>query len=70
VAVMQFQKEKAGFLKYKGEKAVKFYDSKKEGDLKLLFSLDERQIGFVNLGSGTLYDMDKKKSTLEKLKDM
>jgi len=57
-------------LKYKGEKVVKFYDSKKEGDLKILFSLDERPIGFVNLGSGTLYDNDKKKTSLEKLKDI
>jgi hypothetical protein len=64
------QKERAGFLKYKGEKAVKFYDSKKEGELKILFSLDERPIGFVNLGSGTFYDNDKKKTSLEKLKDL
>ena len=57
-------------MKYKGEKAVKFYDSKKEGELKILFSLDERPIGFVNLGSGTFYDNDKKKTSLEKLKDL
>jgi hypothetical protein len=64
------QKEKAGFLKFKGEKAVKFYPSKSEGDLKILFSLDERPIGFVNLGTGALYDNDKKKVSLEKLKDL
>ena len=64
------QKEKSGFLKFKGEKAVKFYPSKTEGDLKILFSLDERPVGFVNLGTGALYDNDKKKTTLEKLKDL
>jgi len=64
------QKERAGFLKFKGEKAVKFYDSKKDGDLKIVFSLDERPIGFVNLGSGALYDNDKKKTSLEKLKSL
>lgn len=64
------QKEKAGFLKFKGEKAVKFYPSKSEGDLKILFSLDERAVGFVNLGTGALYDNDKKKTSLEKLKDL
>ena len=57
-------------MKYKGEKVVKFYDSKKEGDLKILFSLDERPIGFVNLGTGTVLDGDKKKTTLEKIKDL
>ena len=64
------QKEKAGYLKYKGEKVVKFYDSQKEGDLKILFSLDERPVGFVNLGTGTVLDSDKKKTTLEKVKDL
>jgi hypothetical protein len=64
------QKEKAGFLKFKGEKAVKFYPSKSEGELKILFSLDERPIGFVNLGTGTLYDNDKKKTSLEIVKDL
>ena len=64
------QKEKAGFLKFQGEKAVKFYPSKSEGELKILFSLDERPVGFVNLGSGALYDNDKKKTSLEKLKSL
>jgi hypothetical protein len=64
------QKEQAGFIKYKGEKAVKFYPSKSDGELKILFSLDERPVGFVNLGTGALYDNDKKKVLLEKLKDV
>jgi hypothetical protein len=38
--------------------------------LKILFSLDERPIGFVNLGTGALYDNDKKKVSLEILKSL
>jgi hypothetical protein len=64
------QKERAGFLKIKGEKVAKFYETRKEGDLIIVFSLDERPIGFVNLSSNLLYDNDKKKTTLEKLKSV
>jgi len=64
------QKEKAGFIKFQGEKAVKFYRSKKEGILTILFSLDERPVGFINLENSHLYDNDKKKTSLEKLKDL
>ena len=64
------QKEKIGFLKIKGEKVAKFYVSRKEDDLNIVYSLDERPIGFVNLGSGALYGMDKKNISIEKLKDL
>jgi len=61
------QKEKIGFLKLKGEKAFKFYDSREEGELKLLYNLADVQVGYINLKTNSILDMDKKKTTMEKL---
>jgi hypothetical protein len=64
------QKERTGFLKFKGEKVAKFYETRKKGDLIIVFSLDERPIGFLNLSSGLVYDNDKQETSLKKLKSL
>ena len=48
------QKEQTGFLRFNGEKVVKFYKSKTKGELTILFSLDDRPVGFVNLGKNSV----------------
>jgi hypothetical protein len=65
------QKEKIGYIKDKGEKAVKFYSERKDGILTILYSLHEDTIvGYVNLSTGQIFDKDKNKSNVGKIKEL